>query len=515
MLKEEEYVKFSSVQIINLIKRGEIRPSEILETAIEVSRKLNPDLNAVILWIEDGVKEDLKNLERSDIKEKGKLYGVPLLLKDLRQHYPGVKSTDGSKILKDFISDYESEFVARIRKNGGLIFGKTNTSEFGFLGYTEPDLFGPTRNPWNLELTPGGSSGGSASAVASCMVPVASGSDGGGSIRIPACYTGLIGLKPSRGRTPAGPPHGEIWQGFGVNFFFARTTEDVALLLDAESGYSLTSPFKIEPPTERYSEVYKMEPKRLKVAFTTRSPIDTPVDKFYKDAVLKAAREFEKIGLYVEEREPEGWGWDIFHVFLSMYYGEANAILKELKEKYGKRVFSEVEATTLSLFALGELRSSGDYILSTWKRYELIYKLNLFFEKYDVFLTPTCAFLPAKIGELKPPKIQEEFLRISVRLGLFKLMDKVKVFRNILKQLEIKNFQRTPFTQYANITGVPAISLPIWLDEKAEIPSGIQIIAPFGREDLLLQISNLWENIEKWGNRFPPPYTKQKLGIKD
>jgi amidase len=208
-------------------------------------------------------------------------------------------------------------------------------------------------------------------------------------------------------------------------------------------------------------------------------------------------------------------GWDIFHVFLSMYYGEANALLKELKEKYGKRVFSEVEATTLSLFALGELRSSGDYILSTWKRYELIYKLNLFFEKYDVFLTPTCAFLPAKIGELKPPKIQEEFLRISVRLGLFKLMDKVKVFRNILRQLEIKNFQRTPFTQYANITGVPAISLPIWLDEKAEIPSGIQIIAPFGREDLLLQISNLWENIEKWGNRFPPPYTKQKLGIKD
>jgi amidase len=294
MLKEEEYVKFSSVQIINLIKRGEIRPSEILETAIEVSRKLNPDLNAVILWIEDRVKEDLKNLEKSDIKEKGKLYGVPLLLKDLRQHYPGVKSTDGSKILKDFIPDYESEFVARIRKNGGLIFGKTNTSEFGFLGYTEPDLFGPTRNPWNLELTPGGSSGGSASAVASCMVPVASGSDGGGSIRIPACYTGLIGLKPSRGRTPAGPPHGEIWQGFGVNFFFARTTEDVALLLDAESGYSLTSPFKIEPPTERYSEVYKMEPKKLKVAFTTRSPIGTPVDKFYKDAVLKAARELEK-----------------------------------------------------------------------------------------------------------------------------------------------------------------------------------------------------------------------------
>ncbi len=278
------------------------------------------------------------------------------------------------------------------------------------------------------------------------------------------------------------------------------------LLLPFQSLY-------LDKPQEKYSEVYKRELKKLKVAFTTRSPVDTPVDKFYKDAVLKAAKEFERIGWYVEEAEPEGWGWDIFHVFLSMYYGEANALIKELKEKYGKKVFSDVEATTISLFALGELRSSGDYILSTWKRYELIHKLNLFFEKYDVFLTPTCAFLPAKIGELKPPKIQERFLRVSVRFGLFKLMYKVKVFRNILRQLEIKNFQRTPFTQYANITGVPAISLPVWLDR--EIPAGMQIIAPFGREDLLLQISNIWENIEKWQTRFPPSYTKQKLGIRE
>ena len=512
MISFEEYTRFDGIGLAEAIKNGEVPAREVLETAVEISRKLNPHLGAIITWMEDEAERWLKKLLEGRSEEGSRLdrenmpfFCVPTLLKDMEQAYPGVPMTDGSKLLRDFIPTYEGEFVKRTREKGGfIIFGKTNTSEFGLVAYTEPDGFPACRNPWDLELTPGGSSGGSASAVAAGMVPVASASDGGGSIRIPACYTGLFGLKPSRGRTPAGPMMGELWQGFALNFFLTKSVRDSAYLLDVVSGPETSSPFRIESPPEPYSKIFMKEPKKLRVAFSTKPPVGEKVDDIYVRAVEFAVRWFEELGFDVREDAPEISGDDILDVFLTMYYGETAALIKMLREIFGDRVFEEVEAQTLSLYSIGESFTAGDYVRSTWKRYMITRVLNEFFERYDIFITPTVARTPAKIGELKPDELTNFFMRLSARLKLGGVIRKLPIYR----ELVIANFGRTPFTQLANMTGVPAASVPVFLDGE-KIPSAFQIIAPFGREDIILQVARMWEEAHPWIQNFPPPEIKK------
>ena len=223
-----EYDQYDGLGLAKLVREKKISPLELCEEAIRRIEKINPSINAVVTPMFDIGR----NTAKTNLPD-GPFAGVPFLLKDLISSFAGVRLTWGCKAYKNYISDYDSELVKRFKQAGLNTLGKTNTPEFGLMGITEPELFGPTRNPWNVELTCGGSSGGSAAAVASGMVPIASGGDGGGSIRIPACYCGLVGLKVSRGRTPTGPKYGELWQGAAVENVLTRSVRDSAAILDA------------------------------------------------------------------------------------------------------------------------------------------------------------------------------------------------------------------------------------------------------------------------------------------
>lgn len=333
-----EYDQYDGLGLAKLVREKKISPAELCEEAISRIEKINPIINAVVTPMFDIGRA----AARSPLPD-GPFPGVPFLLKDLLGAYAGVKFTSGCRAYKDYIPDYDSELVKRYKRSGLITLGKTNTPEFGLMGITEPELFGPTQNPWNLGHTPGGSSGGSAAAVASGMVPVASGGDGGGSIRIPSSYCGLVGLKPSRGRTPTGPKVGEWWQGAAVEHVLTRSVRDSAVMLDAICGADAGAPYIIKPPDMPYSEEITRDPGSLKIAFNTESPLETGTHDYCKQAVYETAKLLEGLGHNVEEAKPEFDGPRLMNTYFTLYFGEIAADIKlaesVLKKKVGRNDF--------------------------------------------------------------------------------------------------------------------------------------------------------------------------------
>lgn len=500
MISPYEYISWDGVAIRDLLNTGQLTAREIYETALSLARILNPHLNAIVTWMEDLAERRLLT------SLQGPFAGVPTLLKDLDQPLSGARMTGGSRVLKYFVPDFTSEFVERMNAAGMVIFGKTNVPEFGLLAYTEPELFGPCRNPWDLERTPGGSSGGSAAAVAAGIVPFASASDGGGSIRIPAAYTGLVGLKPSRGRTPTGPHMGELWQGFAVNFFLTRTVRDAATLLDLMAPPELGAPFRIPSPVEPYSQSLHRDPPPLKIALCERSPLGTPVAAEYRSAIAAAGGILESLGHCVEEVDPAIPGDLLMEVFLTMYYGEVSATIRFLMDQYGSRVVREIEPITASLFAIGESLKAGEFIKTMYGRNFLTRKIAAFLHRYDLLVTPTVAVLPPFVGELAPRGLVPFVMRGIAYTHLGGWLRRLSFFKSLSRE----NFMRTPFTQIANIAGIPALSLPLFLPD-LPLPLGIQFLADFGREEILLQIGRQWEEAQPWAHRYPPPPIRKIL----
>jgi Asp-tRNA(Asn)/Glu-tRNA(Gln) amidotransferase A subunit family amidase len=269
----EAYESYDALGLAELVRRGEVTPMELLDAAIERVEARNPALNAVVM----PMYAEARSRIRSGLP-LGPLRGVPFLIKDLGLCYKGFATTFGSRLYADAVADHHSTLVNRYLKAGLVIFGKTNTPEFGITVTTEPKLYGPCRNPWDLNRTSGGSSGGAAVAVAAGLVPAAHASDGGGSIRIPASCCGLFGLKPTRGRVPAGPPNGEEWNGLSSNHVITRTVRDSAALLDAAAGPSPGDPYWAPPAAGPFLDEVGRPPGRLRIAFTTTPPSGLPVD---------------------------------------------------------------------------------------------------------------------------------------------------------------------------------------------------------------------------------------------
>ena len=429
----------------------------------------------------------------------GPFAGVPFLLKDLLTSYAGVPLTMGSKACRDYIPAWDSELMKRYKATGIVILGKTNTPEFGLMGITEPELHGPTRNPWNLNLTPGGSSGGSGAAVASGMVPFASGGDGGGSIRIPASYCGLFGMKPSRGRNPAGPEYGEIWQGAAVEHVLTRSVRDSAAMLDAINGPDAGAPYIIPMPERPYLEETAREPGPLNIAFTKKSPLNAGVHPDCQKAVESAAALLRRLGHHVDEAEPAIDGIALAKSYLVMYYGEIAADIEDLKKILGRKAKpSDVEGPTWALKLLGDAFTAGEFVqaLRQWNTFAR--QMGLFFQRYDLYLTPTTAFPPVRIGELKPKPIEERLMKITNALNLGKLIR----LSGVADKLAIENLAKTPYTQLANVTGLPAMSVPLhWTADG--LPSGVQFIAPFGDEATLFRLAGQLERAQPWFDRRP------------
>ena len=330
----EQTAFLDATALAELVRRQEVTPLELVDAAVARIEQANPSLGAVITPMYDLARKAAVG-PRGD----GPFAGVPFLLKDLIATYGGVRLSEGSRLLGDYVPPHDSELVRRYKQAGLIVVGKTNTPEFGILPTTEPVRFGPTRNPWDRTRTTGGSSGGSAAAVAAGMVPMAHASDGGGSIRIPASCCGLFGLKPTRGRTPTGPDHGELLSGLAIEHAITRSVRDSAALLDATSGPDQGAPYWAERPRIPFAEEIKLPPKKLRIAFSTAALNAAPVHEDCEIAVHEVARLCESLGHVVEPRapridDPQGW---LLRGFLTLWSVGVATVIEEWSQILGRR----------------------------------------------------------------------------------------------------------------------------------------------------------------------------------
>ena len=326
----QEYLSYDGLGLAELVAKKEIHASELLNIALERSNQVNPELNAIVIPMHDYA------LKRTEANLSGPFAGVPFLVKDLFQEYAGYPTSYGCTGFKriGYIPDTNAEIVNRWEKSGIVTFGRTNTPEFGIKGITEPDAWGSCKNPWNLAHNSGGSSGGSASAVAGGIVPIAGAGDGGGSIRIPASYCGLFGLKPSRGRTPWGPQMSEAMHGAAIQHVLTKTVRDSAAMLDATHGEDHHSMFKIEQPHTHYLEIIQQPPKKLKIAFNTKSPIGTKISKDAVQAINQTVKLLESLGHEVIEDHPAIDGMQLAKDFITTWFSQFSYMLEEIRRQY-------------------------------------------------------------------------------------------------------------------------------------------------------------------------------------
>lgn len=478
-MRPDEYVRYDATDLAELVRHREVSADELLAVARQCLEARNPTLNAVIRTF------------NPDAPATGPFVGVPFLLKDTAQSYAGQPLTQGSRAFRSVRANTHSSFVRRCEEAGLQCFGYTNVPELALKAITEPDAYGPTRNPWNPERTPGGSSGGAAAAVAAGIVPMAGANDGGGSIRIPAAYCGLFGLRPSRGRVPSGPDHGEIWEGASSDHVLTRSVRDSAAMLDALSGPDEGAPFHIAPPERPFIEEIHREPGRLRIGFSVRSPLGTAVSLENRRAVESTVRHLEALGHHVEETEPDIDGMEVARCYITMYLGQVAATVAQANER-------DFELDTRALAILGRALHSGDYVASHRRWNHFARRLAAFFTRHDLYLTPTTAMPPARIGELDTPLWLQHALRTLLALRAGRLLMKT----GLVETLARKSLERTPFTQLANLCGVPAMSVPLHWGEDG-LPYGSHFVAPFGQEARLLRVAAQLEQAHPWRERVP------------
>jgi len=467
MATPDDFAFLDATAQAELVRQKEVNPIELVEAAIARIERLNPTLNAVIT--------PMYELARAAAVEKlpdGPFTGVPFLLKDILGIYAGVRMTLGSKLLQDFVPDHDSELVARFKRAGLVIVGKTNTPEFGLLPTTEPLLFGPCRNPWNTDHTTGGSSGGSAAAVAAGMVPMAHGNDGGGSIRIPASCCGLFGLKPTRARNPLGPDFGDVMSGLVAEHALTRSVRDSAALLDATAGPDVGDPYWAPPPERPYLQEVGADPGRLKIAFTTRAGADVTVDADCVQAVEDAAKLCTELGHEVEEKTLLPNAEVLFNAFSVLWSAGTASTLKMLGA-----VREQVEPLSWALKEMSEQFSAADYILAVQTLQSVSREVARFFQDYDILLTPTLAEPPLPLGSFDSPP--DNPLHGFYRSAMFAC-----------------------FTPVCNMTGQPGMSVPLFWNAD-NLPVGAHFIGRFGDEATLFRLAAQLEEARSWGNRRP------------
>jgi amidase len=380
------------------------------------------------------------------------------------------------------------------------MLGRTNTPEFGLTPYTEPALYGPTRNPWAPDRSPGGSSGGSAAAVAARMVPLASGGDGGGSIRIPASCCGLFGFKPSRGATPTGPMLGELWHGFAVEHAITRSVRDSAALLDATWGPDPGAPYAAPPRARPYLDEVRTDPGRLRIAFTQEPLFGHDVHPQCVAALQASARLLEGLGHAVEEAAPPVDRDACALAFVTVLAGEIRAEIETVARLARRKPrAADFEPSTYSLGLLGRALSAARYAAAARTLQETGRAIAPFFERYDVLLTPTLAAPPLPIGALQPTPAERRLMSVVNALNAGWLLGAL----GVIEPLAAKTFDFIPFTPLFNATGQPAMSVPLhWSDDG--LPIGMQFVARFGGEATLFRLAGQLEQARPWFDRVPP-----------
>jgi len=498
----DDYARHDGLALAGLVRRREVSAVELLEAALARLDAVNPALNAVVRRRDSAARAEAERIDVAGARGDagGPFAGVPFLLKDLISTIAGEPTANGTRLLATLPMPEDNTLVQRQRAAGLVIAGRTNTPEFGLLPFTEPALYGPTRNPWDRSRTPGGSSGGSAAAVAARMVPLASGGDGGGSIRIPASCCGLFGLKPSRGRMPTGPAFGELWAGWVVEHAITRSVRDSAALLDATAGADAGAPYAPPPAGQPFVDAVKADPGRLRIAFTSQPLFGRSVHPDCVAALQDAAALLASLGHHVEEAAPpvDREAWTV--AFVTVLAAQTRAQIQAVAAAAGvKPRAADFEPATYALGLLGRAIGAVRYVEAVHTLQLASRRIAPFFERHDLLLTPTLGSPPPPIGALQPKAAELRAMRAVNALGAGQLLDRLGVIGPLADQ----TFDFIPYTPLFNVTGQPAMSVPLhW--NAAGLPIGVQIVGRFGDEATLFGVAGQLERGRPWFDRVPP-----------
>ena len=468
----KEYGDYDAVGLADLVRRKQVSARELLDEAIARTTRIDPRINAVVVRHDDYARRQIDNG-----LPDGRFAGVPFLLKDI-EFLQGTRTTSGATVYKDQIAGYTGTLAQRFLDAGLTIFGKSSTPEFGLLPTTESRLFGPTRNPWNLEHSSGGSSGGAGAAVAARIVPLAHASDGGGSIRIPASASGVFGLKPTRARNPIGPERGEGWSGFSCGHVLSISVRDSAAMLDAIHGPEPSSPYVAPAPERPFAEEVGRDPGRLRIAFTDRSPYGDTVDAEIAAAVREVANFLAGLGHHVEERAP-ALAADPAVVMAAIVSANTGLAVRQAEQQFGRPMTDrDLQILTLATAHNAGKATATDFMAAQLNAFRISRGLATFFQACDVFLCPTLCAPPLRIGELNP--MSRDLSHIPPILRRY-----------------------MPATSMFNMSGQPSMSMPLaW--NTAGLPVGMMFTARFGDEATLFRLAAQLEQERPWRQKLPP-----------
>ena len=459
-----EYLQMDAWDMAKAVQKGEISPQNLLSAAMARCDAVNPKVNAVNMRHDDYANALLKARTASGASTTGALAGVPILIKDLNTYLEGTRTTNGCRLYKDApLAPHTSTLITRYQAAGAVPFGKTTCPEFGLTTTTESLLWGQTRNPWNLAKSAGGSSGGAASAVAAGIVPVAHATDGGGSIRIPASYCGLVGLKPTRYRTPSGPGKYEGWFGASVGNVVSRNVRDMALFMDAGYGHEAGSPYWAKPLERSYVEELRTAPGRLRIGVVrdslTGAPLDPEVERVLSDTAQRLAAqgpEVEELRLSIDPRQLFGAHGSVI--------GDALLTMVHDREQVLGRAATADDYERITRVVLDRAQKvTGEGLYRARQSFETIggYMEDQF-QKFDVILSPVTANVTPDLGLLSLDQPWESYAHNAMGSA--------------------------SFTVLANVSGQPAISLPVGMSNNG-LPIGMMFTGPLGGEDVLLRLS--------------------------
>ena len=469
-----EYDRYDALALAELVAKGEVTPLELLHAVRTRVESNQPRLNCFSALFFDKAEAQIQ-AGLSD----GPFRGVPFALKDISHQLSGTATTNGSRLFQENVPDFDSTLVERYKKAGLVIFGKTTSPELGLSPSTESALFGKTHNPWNLERTPGGSSGGTAAAVASRIVPMAHGSDGGGSIRIPASCCGVFGLKPTRARVPLGPTQFEGWNGLSVQHALSLSVRDSAALLDASAGPEKGSPYWAPPPERPFLEETKRAAGRLRIAMVLSPASGASVDSECQKAASDAAKLCEELQTEVEEARLPDRCKVVGDVMATLVFVSVARTLEDAAAARGRKVTAaDVEPITWDNYQRGLSIPSFAYSRAINLCHQVGLAMARFQENFDVILSPTLA---------KPP----------IALGVLSLSSpSAEIYGR-----ELTAFM--PFTQLYNVTGQPSMSVPLhWTSDG--LPVGVMFSARFGDEATLFRLAAQLEQARPWAKTRPP-----------
>ncbi|MXX00899.1 MAG: amidase [Acidimicrobiia bacterium] len=468
-----DYLRYDGMGLTALVARGEVHPGELLDEALRRVEAVDHRLGAMASTMEE---EARRQIARGEVT--GPFGGTPFLLKDLRAQYAGTPTSAGSRFFAGAVPEYHTEVVRRHRRAGLVTFGKTKTPELGCNLATEPRYGGPARNPWNTALIPGGSSGGAAALVAARVAPLAHATDGGGSIRIPAACCGLFGLKPTRGRTPAGPDRGEGWGGLSTEHAVSLTVRDSALLLDVTAGPDPGAPYYPASPPGSFLSVVGADPGRLRIGFSLHTPRGHDLHPDHRRVTEETALLCEELGHIVEEASPS---WDLNQAG-SAYSTVVNANVARTVEDRARTLGrppgpDDLEAGVRHRVEEGNRTGALAYLEALDAIHRVGRQVSGFFETHHAWLTPTVASPPPPLGTFNADS--EDTAQFRSLIGRF-----------------------SPFCSVANMTGQPAMSVPLG-ETLDRLPVGVHFLGRYGDEATLLMLAAQLEEARPWFGRRP------------